>query len=95
MIRWSLLSLLIFATGCSSMPLKPEAQNVEVSRERADEDCQEIGKVEGRVSSVKGTFEQALDDLKLDAARKGANFVSLGPSGAFGQSVSGIAYICE
>lgn len=81
--------------GCSSHPIKPEGKNVEVSRNEADKDCKEIGRVEGRVKNTKGTFEEALEDLKLDAARKGANYVKMEQAGAMGQSVAGVAYFCD
>ncbi len=88
------LVILSLLAGCSSHPIKPEAKNVETSRDDADEDCKKIGKVQGSVSSVKGTFEDALEDLKLDAARKGANFVKIGQTSAMGTSVQGVAYFC-
>ncbi len=82
-------------SACSSHPIKPEGKNVEVSRNDADKDCKEIGRVEGRVKNVKGTFEEAMEDLKLDAARKGANYVKMEQTGAMGQSVAGVAYFCD
>ncbi|MCC6137432.1 MAG: DUF4156 domain-containing protein [Bdellovibrionaceae bacterium] len=81
--------------GCSSHPIKPEADNVKVSRDEAHKDCKEIGPVEGRVKNVSGKFEEALEDLKLDAARKGANFVRIEQTGATGQAVRGTAYFCD
>jgi hypothetical protein len=89
----------LFVSGvllaCSSHPIKPEAGNVKVGREDADKDCKEIGPVEGRVKNVTGKFEEALEDLKLDAARKGANFVQIQQTGALGQAVRGTAYFCD
>ena len=83
-----------FAACTSAPPVKPESSNVKVSREAADEDCKEIGNVEGRNSSTKGTFEEALEDLKKDAALKGANYVQIRQTGAMGTSVKGKAYLC-
>ncbi len=80
--------------GCGSHPIKPEGENVKITRDEADEDCREIGPVEGRNTSVKGTFEQALEDLKIDAARKGANFVKIGATSGTGTAVHGVAYFC-
>lgn len=81
--------------ACSSAPpVKPEGKNVEVSRDPADKDCKEIGPVEGRNSSTKGTFDIALENLKADAAGKGANYVQIRQSGAMGTSVRGVAYLC-
>ncbi len=95
MKRSLLVVFLLVMTACSSAPpVKPEADNVKVSRDPADEDCKELGPVEGRNSSAKGTFDQALEDLKQDAAGKGANYVQIRQSGAMGTSVRGIAYLC-
>lgn len=85
----------LLTTNCSSHPIKPEGDNVKVSRDEAGKNCKEIGPVEGRVKTNKGTFEEALEDLKLDAARKGANFVNIQQTGALGQAVRGTAYFCD
>ena len=89
-----LLLLFIFAACSSAPPVKPESKNVEVSRDKADEDCKEIGPVEGRNTSTKGTFDKALEDLKVDAAGKGANYVQIRQTGSMGTSVKGMAYLC-
>ncbi|MCB0377754.1 MAG: DUF4156 domain-containing protein [Bdellovibrionales bacterium] len=85
---------LLFAACSSAPPVKPESKNVEVSRDPADEDCKDLGPVEGRDASTKGTFENALEDLKKDAAMKGANYVQIKQTGAMGTSVRGTAYLC-
>ncbi len=87
--------LILILSACSSAPpVKPDAENVKVSRDEADEDCKEIGPVEGRNSSTSGSFDEALEDLKKDAAGKGANFVQIQKSGALGTAVRGTAYLC-
>lgn len=87
-------ALTFFNAGCGSPPIKPEGSNVKISREDADSDCREIGDVEGRNMSAKGTFETALEDLKTDAARKGANFVRIAQTSGTGTAVRGTAYFC-
>ncbi|MDX9730205.1 MAG: DUF4156 domain-containing protein [Bdellovibrionales bacterium] len=89
------ISAFTVMTGCSSHPIKPEGENVKVSRSDAGKDCKELGPVEGRVASAKGTFEQALEDLKTDAARKGANFVKIEQTSGTGTAVRGISYFCD
>lgn len=84
----------VFASGCSSTPIVPEAKNVVVSRDNADSDCEEIGKVQGTVQTKSGTIEQAIEDMKLDAARKGANYVRMETTSAYGNSAQGTAYYC-
>lgn len=80
--------------GCGSQPIKPEAKNIKVTREDVDSDCKEIGLVEGRSLSATATFEQVLEDMKLDAARKGANLVKLETTSGTGTAVRGTAYVC-
>lgn len=83
-----------FFVGCGSHPIKPAAENVKISRDEASSSCREIGPVEGRNQSVTGTFDMALEDLKLDASRKGANFVKIGATSGMGTAVGGTAYFC-
>lgn len=89
-----IVSLLALSACSSAPPVKPESKNVKVSRDEADSDCKEIGEVEGRNSSAHGDFDTALEDLKTDAAGKGANFVQIRQSGAMGTSIRGMAYLC-
>lgn len=88
--------LCMFVAACSSTPpVVPSAENIKVSRDIPDEDCIELGLVEGRTIGTKGTFEEALEDLKKDAAFKGANFVQIEKTGAMGTSVRGTAFLCN
>lgn len=84
-----------FLASCGSQPIKPEAENVKVTRDKVDDDCKEIGPVEGRNLSAKGTFEHALEDMKLDAARKGANLVKIEQTSGTGTAIRGTAYVCD
>jgi hypothetical protein len=94
-LTWSVFStLLLFFAGCSSQPIVPEAKNVKISREDPSKKCAEIGKVQGSVQTASGTVEQAIEDMKLDAARKGANFVRMEATSAYGTSASGTAFQC-
>jgi hypothetical protein len=87
------LAVTAFA-GCASKPLVPEAKNVRITREEPRSDCREIGSVQGSVATARGTVEEAIQDMRLDAARKGANFVRMQATSAIGTSVSGTAYDC-
>ncbi|MGE3756822.1 MAG: hypothetical protein AB7H97_03650 [Pseudobdellovibrionaceae bacterium] len=80
--------------ACSSRSVVPNKEEVKLSREPADKDCNSIGSVEGRVSSVKGTVEEAMENLRQDAALKGANYVHIEQAGAMGQAIRGTAYVC-
>ena len=88
------LLIVLGLAGCSSHPIVPEAKNITLSREDAKKSCVEIGKVQGSVTTSKGTIEQAIEDMKLDAARKGANYVRMESTSAYGTSASGTAYKC-
>jgi hypothetical protein len=94
-LTWPVFStlILIFA-GCSSQPIVPEAKNVKISREDPSKKCVELGKVQGSVQTASGTVEQAIEDMKLDAARKGANFIRMEATSAYGTSASGTAFQC-
>lgn len=92
-ILFALSAVLMFA-GCSSRSVLPDAAEVKVSRDAAGKKCHEIGKITGTTSSAKGTQEQALEDLKKEAANKGANYVMVKEYSSYGTSVTGIAYEC-
>lgn len=87
--------LVLLAVSCSSKPILPDVKSVEVSRESAGEKCKELGIVYGKTLNSTGKVEeQALSNLKENAAKKGANYVFLQEYGAIGTSVKGIAYDC-
>ncbi len=92
------LSLLLVLTGllssCFSPPIKPEGKNIKVSRMDPGPDCRPLGAVEGRSLKTKSTFEEALEDLKTDAARKGATDVKIESSSGLGTAVRGEAFFC-
>ncbi len=85
----------LFLVACSHQPIIPDARNVKIQRENPTGDCYEIGPVTGKVKTMSGSIEQAIDDMKLDAARKGANYVRMESTGAMGTSASGTAYNCK
>jgi hypothetical protein len=81
--------------ACASRSVLSDSKEVKVSREAPGKDCKEMGTLTGRTASVKGTQEDALEDLKKEAANKGANYVMVKEYSAFGTSVTGIAYECQ
>ncbi len=90
------LSPLLLLIGCSSTPpVKPMASNVKVSREVPAKGCEDLGTVNGRVKTIGGSFEEALNDMKLDAARLGGNYVQMGLTGGMSKSVNGRAFLCN
>lgn len=79
--------------GCASKPLL-EKDDVKVTRDEPSKSCHHLGAIEGRTISTKGTREQALENLKEEAMKKGANFVKMETVGAQGTVVRGQAYHC-
>lgn len=80
--------------GCNSKEILPEKVDVKVSRDEPAKDCKMLGPVTGRATSTKGTSTEALEDLKTDAARKGANYVMYEQASALGTALRGTAYFC-
>lgn len=80
--------------GCRSTEILPEKVEVKVSRDDPAKDCKPLGTVTGKAMSTKGTSTEALEDLKTDAARKGANYVQYEQASALGTALRGTAYYC-
>ncbi len=93
-MRLLILGLALLMTGCASRSLTPNIKEVKVSREQPDKKCKEIGTLTGTTATVKGTQEQALEDLKREAANKGVNYVVVKQYSSYGTSVTGIGYEC-
>lgn len=84
-----------FLTGCGSHPVLPTTKDIEVSRAEPAKACENLGLVEGRTATTAGTQEEALEDMKKDAVKKGANYVRMETIGAMGTSVRGTAFYCR
>lgn len=85
----------LLMTGCSSHPVLAEKDDIKVSRDTPSSSCKSIGPVEGRTKKINGTSEDALEDLKGEAIKKGANYVKIEMMGALGTSIRGEGYFCE
>ncbi len=95
MRRWLLLGFcLVGATSCASRSVLPSVDEVKVSRDEPSPKCKAMGKLTGTTSSVRGTQEQALADLKREAANKGANYLQVKQFSDNGTMVTGLAYEC-
>jgi hypothetical protein len=82
--------------GCASRSVLPDANEVKVSRDvPMGTNCTELGKISGATQSLKGTQTDALEDLKREAANKGANYVVVKQYSDNGTAVTGIAYECH
>jgi len=58
-------------------------------------DCESIGLLRGTTMTSTGTKEDALKDLKVTAANKGATYIKVEQFSATGTSVTGMAYTCK
>lgn len=94
MNKYLFLSCLI-ATACTSHPVLPEKSDIIVSRNEAAENCRLIGPIEGRSNRINATPAEALDDLKTEGIKKGANFIKIETMGALASAIRGIAYLCN
>jgi hypothetical protein len=93
-VKLYILGFFLVLTSCASKPVIPSAGDVKVSREDASPKCKEIGKLTGTTMTAQGTKEQALEDLKREAATKGGNYVVVKQFSDYGTAVTGIAYDC-
>jgi uncharacterized protein YbjQ (UPF0145 family) len=91
----SLVIMGLILCSCAGRSVVPNVEEIKVSREAAGKNCSEIGKITGTTSSIKGTAEDALSDLKKEAANKGANYVMVKQYSDHQTSVTGIAYECK
>ena len=101
MNRSSLLnSIFVIAAGaiaisCASDPPAPDGSRVRVSHEVPHGDCKQLGQVVGSSPTSSGAYEQALADLKAEAARKVANTVRIVAISPHGTAIRGMAYRCD
>jgi uncharacterized protein YbjQ (UPF0145 family) len=93
-MRYLLILFCLCIAACSSKPVIMTAADVKVGRENAKPSCRALGKLSGTTMSTSGTQEQALDDLKKEAAAKGANYVVIKEFSDYGTGVTGMAYDC-
>lgn len=88
--------LVVFSlVACSSKPIVPKGEDVKVSREEAGKDCKDLGSVRGTVTGTKPNLEKAIENMKQEAANKGANYVKMETASDYGTSVRGTAYDCN
>ncbi len=81
--------------ACSSQSVMPDKSGIKVGREKPAKDCKELGKVTGSTVNVKGTREEVLEDMKQNAADKGATYVEVLQYSDSGTAVTGLAYQCN
>lgn len=80
--------------GCSSKAILDE-DDVKIIRDEPSGDCENLGTITGRTMYAKQTREDAIKDLKKDAAAKGANYVRFAQASGSGTVVTGTGYKCK
>jgi hypothetical protein len=94
MIKLILFFAIATLFGCSSRSIKPDINEVKVSRDEPSAKCREMGTIEGVTRTAKGTQDEAIEDLKHEAANKGANYIWVKQFSSYGTAVTGRAYEC-
>ena len=88
------VSSVVFVS-CTSTPIVPSANSIKISREvPKDPECKNIGRVQGKTIGVKPDLEAAIEDMKKEAAYKGANYLVMGTASGYETAVAGTAYYC-
>lgn len=91
----SAIVLGLILSSCSSHPVIPEKSDIKVSRDNPSDNCKNLGAIEGRSNKVNAKPEDALEDLKSEAIRKGADYVRIETMGAQSSTIRGTAYFCN
>ena len=94
-MSYKVLLAALFLTACSSHPVLPEKSDIKVSRDTPSEKCKNLGAIEGRSTKMAAKPEDALDDLKSEAIKKGADYVKIETMGAQSSVIRGTAYFCH
>jgi len=91
----SVTAVALIFSACSSHPVLPEKGDIKVTRDNPSDKCKNLGPIEGRSTKVNAKPEDALDDLKSEAIRKGADYVRIETMGAQSASIRGTAFFCN
>lgn len=95
-IALAFIPALLLLTACGSQPIMPTKEDVNVTREdlSKNKSCEDLGTVAGKSMHTTGGKEQALEDLKEQAANKGATDIQVHQFSDMGTSVTGTLYKC-
>lgn len=95
-VCFTMMTVVVIISSCSSIPLAPQAKRVIVSPNKPSKKCKYLSQVVGNQGNFftgawtpnKNLEEGAMNDLKNQASKKGANYVQLvtnraGTTGSF------------
>lgn len=89
-----LLATLFVLASCSTTPIVPRGDSITISRDNPPEICKNLGRVQGRTVGSSPNLEAAVEDMKKDAAFKGANYVVIETASGYETAVAGTAFYC-
>jgi|FLYM01.1.fsa_nt_gi hypothetical protein len=87
-------ALIFLLIGCGSRPIIPDKSNLVVTRETPAPECENMGNIIGRTMTVTGSKDSAVDDLKEQAANKGATHLQVHQFSDMGTAVTGTIFKC-
>ena len=90
-MRPLLLILIFLITGCQSRPY----DHVQVGPSYPAGACREIGQVIGNAATRENAREQAINDMRYNAAKLDGDYVRLVAVSAHGSAARGVAYRCR
>lgn len=89
-----LIASSLLLASCSTTPIVPRGDSITISRENPPEICKNLGRVQGRTVGTAPNLEAAVEDMKKDAAFKGANYVVMETASGYETAVAGTAFYC-
>lgn len=85
--------LVLFLTSCASKPLV-DVDEIKLTRDEPKASCQSLGVIDVKSISNKPDEKKMMEEMRIEARKKGANFVKIEGMGALGTSLRGQAYSC-
>ncbi len=81
----SVVAIVLLISGCTSVPVEPQAERVIVSPDKAPKGCKYLGQVIGNqgdfftggFTSNKNLEEGAMNDMRNKASKMGGNYIQL------------------
>lgn len=86
--------LVLVFSGCASKPLI-DKDDIKLTRDEPSASCQSLGLIEVRSISIKPDEKKLMEELKVEARKKGADYVKVEALGAQGGAIRGQAYSCR
>ena len=89
-----LFGLVVFA-ACVSDPKRPDGGGVRVSHDSPGKNCEQLDQVIGTSATRSSAYENALKDIKREAASRGGNYVKILAISSHGSAIRGMSYRCN